>query len=515
MKYAPTPLLACIIATTALSRQAGADGAETWIDVVKDYGADPSGVTDSTYAIQSAINAACANISNRMATLYFQVGKYRCDEVPTNADNCILTIPYQDAYGSNKWALTFEGPGFVATTSGSASTSLLTDNGALLFTTLANACSFIGFANTNDLTFSGIIPKIFHLSFQTPAHNQCTVLNFYHAGNVRMDDVSITTGIGTKSISNAPLPGSTAVLLPEYDSGDEIWVEHCHICGYDTGIGFAEHATINAVNISACDKALVVTGPAGGLQYDHSAWIGHVTVQACPYVIYVSRGVTHPAALKVSDLDIEEGFSPPAWQANIADIYDPHSRLYADISFCRRGRDDAPYHSLSMSTGCAHVYTRDIGGADNKMMVGTNTFVDTAGNSGTLEIAGADYSGNSPFRFPIYIQGSQIINGARFPLAMQDSSGHLRTPFGISQSLTPDLILNLMSGNAWFVTGGNTNHIVAEVTPGGFVGNGAGLTNVDLNRPTALKQGRGVTTNYCIPGGPTLYITNGIIMKVQ
>jgi hypothetical protein len=39
---------------------------------------------------------------------------------------------------------------------------------------------------------------------------------------------------------------------------------------------------------------------------------------------------------------------------------------------------------------------------------------------------------------------------------------------------------------------------------GWFVGDASGLTNFP-----------GITTNYAVPSGATLYITNGVIMKVQ
>jgi hypothetical protein len=51
-----------------------------------------------------------------------------------------------------------------------------------------------------------------------------------------------------------------------------------------------------------------------------------------------------------------------------------------------------------------------------------------------------------------------------------------------------------------------------------FAGNGSGLTNLNAGQlagTVPVADLPGTTTNYAIPGGPTLYITNGLIMKVR
>jgi hypothetical protein len=52
--------------------------------------------------------------------------------------------------------------------------------------------------------------------------------------------------------------------------------------------------------------------------------------------------------------------------------------------------------------------------------------------------------------------------------------------------------------------------ITATIGLGGVTGNGSGLMGI-----TSASLTNAVSTNYTLTAGPTLYITNGLIIKIQ
>jgi hypothetical protein len=77
-----------IIATSANAASWSAiAGTTDWINVVSGYGADPTGASDSTTAIQNALNAAG---SNNGATVFFPTGQYKISSVLTVPNNTSL-----------------------------------------------------------------------------------------------------------------------------------------------------------------------------------------------------------------------------------------------------------------------------------------------------------------------------------------------------------------------------------------------------------------------------------------
>jgi hypothetical protein len=71
------------------------------------------------------------------------------------------------------------------------------------------------------------------------------------------------------------------------------------------------------------------------------------------------------------------------------------------------------------------------------------------------------------------------------------------------------------SGYSSFNFGGASVNFSSNTT---FTGNGSGLTSLSAAQLTGtvpVAHLPGITTNYAIAGGPTLYITNGVIMSVH
>jgi hypothetical protein len=175
-------------------------GASDWINAVTQYGADPSGVADSTTAIQNAIGALPAT----GGTVYLPAGTYKVSSTLTMASLLYATIR-----GAGRWAtiIKFTGTGDCLRVYNTDTTGLLTGGGVL------------------DLTIDG-----------TSAGNSSTGLHF---GDMRAAELrlAILGFSGTSSIG--------ARFDNQYG-----WTEECH------GYLWLSNNTSNVV--------FDVTAPAGG-----------------------------------------------------------------------------------------------------------------------------------------------------------------------------------------------------------------------------------------------------------
>jgi Pectate lyase superfamily protein len=80
--------------TLQVTGNASTKGPRPWVDVVS-YGADPTGATDSTSSIQSAINAACSSGSAGGGAVHFPPGQYKVLQPQTSVSTTapVLTVP--------------------------------------------------------------------------------------------------------------------------------------------------------------------------------------------------------------------------------------------------------------------------------------------------------------------------------------------------------------------------------------------------------------------------------------
>jgi hypothetical protein len=78
--------------------------------------------------------------------------------------------------------------------------------------------------------------------------------------------------------------------------------------------------------------------------------------------------------------------------------------------------------------------------------------------------------------------------------------------------------ITLNADNASFSGYDSFNFGSASLNPASVSGNGSGLTSLNATQlagTVPVANLPGITTNYAIAGGPTLYITNGVIMKIH
>ena len=100
---------------------------------------------------------------------------------------------------------------------------------------------------------------------------------------------------------------------------------------------------------------------------------------------------------------------------------------------------------------------------------------------------------------------SFITQGSPYLMIISNTaSGFL---FDANYDQNPQFLSQINQGN--YITYSFGNFGLAQITKNGFVGPGSGLTSLNV---AAMP---GITTNYTMPSGPTLYITNGVIMGLH
>ena len=213
-----------------------------WVDVVKDFGADPTGATDSTTAIQNAINS----LRGKGGTVYFPNGVYL-------VSNLIVNFSFVRLLGQSRHAIL-----------------KLKNN-----------------SNNNVLSILGI---------QT---SYCAIENLRIDGN----KANNTLGNGLYIEHNSTQPNYNPPNLPTdmYDARhviDNVLIENCadngiYIADYDpviSGSGVRE-LYVNKVHIGYCGKT-------GLLSYAMDSIFNEITSHHSPRGIYIGGGNTKWSNIK-------------------------------------------------------------------------------------------------------------------------------------------------------------------------------------------------------------------------
>jgi hypothetical protein len=300
-----------------------------WYNVV-DYGADTTGTTDATTAIQAAINDCFAHGGG---TVYFRRGKYLVSGANKTSDGAGATInsaqlyfPFV-GYDSTKSAVTIRLLGEQAANGmvsdyTSTQTGTVKNGAVLISNSRALTGSVIGVAYKSGYagTFSFIKPEIQDLRVivcsKTAGGTDTAVtmsgINLSDAAMASVINTQVNTG-STFGNTVQPAPGAYGIRFPKINNWAHVFGLNLYVQGFYTGYQVSEHFNGTDIKASVCYNGIEY---AAGL---HDSYIDHLTIHSTKYNILVSGS----GSFHIAEYDMEDQNTGTHWWDNTADIYEP------------------------------------------------------------------------------------------------------------------------------------------------------------------------------------------------
>jgi len=267
---------------------------KSYIDL-RDYPVDPTFTTDSTAGIQAAINDA---FISGVQTIRAQEGRYKIAGPVRTVDdfgrgcNGQIVIPASDLAASMK-SIRIIGEGATNWIYGAISDVPVVNNGVIFESTLtvtsgsnpAVITSAAGFTFTwGVLSFTDFSLENVCIRTNTAGGaNKMGGLDLYNLANggflnnVRVD---VNRGMRTNPVPTAV--NSTGIRTSKRDNSGAFKWGQVFVGGYNNGVSFSEHMSIDRLTIYGCINAVTLE-PAF-----HSSWIGMLNVECCKNSIVIN-----------------------------------------------------------------------------------------------------------------------------------------------------------------------------------------------------------------------------------
>lgn len=318
-----------------------------WYDAVS-WGADSSGVTDATSAIQAMINAAFAS-GKTAVTLYFRNGTYKISGslLATDGTNTVNTaqlyIPYSAWSSASKVHIKILGESppvqytsrkqTVPVTKGVVFKSTITaGGGGAIFGTAYNTDGDnpLGF-NFTETTFENVIITVrSKTGGGTDTIPTITAINADHIAIFHINNFVLNTESAMASTSQ-PATTARGLVCPALGNWARVTVNNGSIYNFYSGIVANDHLSAHDLYVATCFNGIEFTQSAG-----HVAYFDKVLLQWNVNSIKIS-GTSY---FKIENMDIEDyttaAGDPSKWYNNSLDIYEPSvSNSLASISYQR------------------------------------------------------------------------------------------------------------------------------------------------------------------------------------
>lgn len=285
-----------------------------WFDVTA-YGAIGDNSTDSTAAIQAAINAA---ITAGGGTVFFPRGQYVVAGAlqDTGRSNAQILLPriMTDAttVPISVRLLGEERPVSQATV---FSTAALGQDGSIIRSTLATGNGAVlgarGPVGSSD-NFSFCRVEIQNLTIRLPADPTNSGVDLSHVTGCSLDGLLIdTSNWGTNSIAVQTTTSSVGLRLPKISNGATTELGRVDVIGFYNGVIVGEHTVAQHLAIWGCEYAIAF--PAAF----HASIIQRLALANCRYGLHFTGG----HAIRIEQLNIEHPAS--GVRLPVYDINDP------------------------------------------------------------------------------------------------------------------------------------------------------------------------------------------------
>jgi hypothetical protein len=362
------------------------------------YGADNTGTTDATTAIQNAINAA---YSAGGGTVFFPNGKYLLSSPLVTSGtnignpNSQLYLRYDTIlgnFGSISIKLLGETP--PAPNASALANYAVNRTGVILYSTITGSGTypsifgtdgiFTGFANLNLATLT-----VENINFRVKANISASgpTMSALNLSKMAFVDIkNVVCDIDTSSnLSVYPTAETFGIYMPYVANGAYNPINNTIVTGYKYGYIFSEHTNGDNINAWVCEHAFVfATSP-------HSQNFGRLAAQWCKYSVSGLVGTIPPSGgvqktrLNIDQLAVEweDVNTYNNWFSNRYIVYDSANRITGRLTYnigIRSGDvDNSKFNAL---------------GADSLMSVplGPTLFTNNASVNRSLSIGGAPYN---------------------------------------------------------------------------------------------------------------------------
>lgn len=395
----------------------------------EDYGGDPTGVTDSTAAVQGAINAAAA------------AGGGVCGSKQTNA-TFLIAGALQDTSRGNAQVLfpavnyvtgkqiTIRIQGYVAPPSifSVIGATPLPTTGLIFKSTLAAGTGAVfggwGPVGTGLGNFSNVNIELEKLTVQTVANPTNTAIDCGWMACLSAKDVVCHTGTYAVSSITAPTTATSfGMITPKNGNGAHTAINDCTMIGFYNAYDIYEHGTGDNVNYAGCNRGVVYNNA------DHGSSFGRVCSVHCVYPIVGPASGAHSTHIQQLDIEHSTGSF-----VTVADLLDTGNRLYGVINWMSVTAGTPGSSNIFTNSGGQNCITNSIGNPP-KMRTVSGT-VDTAllsDQDGLINSTGSSaFTGTIP-------QDSSVPwkNGLHSINYLQSGTGQITVAAGSSVSITP------------------------------------------------------------------------------
>lgn len=287
----------------------------------EDFGADPTGGSDSTSAIQDAIDAAATAgggvlMPATQDAIYLLSGAMQ----DTSHANAQLLMPVVGYVSQKPIPIIFAGwipPAPVVSVIGSEP---LPTTG-LRFKSTSSASTGNVFGCSNSGSFSNILVAFYRVTVELPANPQISAINMNLAACMKWDDLLIHTGtISVADITTPTHSTSYGLLTPANGNGALTDGGLLNVVGFYTGIEVNEHTVGKQTNFWGCIRAAVFASANHASYFDRL-----MTVHCANGLVGQSTHYT-----KIAQFDIEHAASGDF--VPVYDIDDASNTLFAELT---------------------------------------------------------------------------------------------------------------------------------------------------------------------------------------
>lgn len=384
------------------------------------YGADPTGATDATAAIQAATNAAAAAGNSKV---WFPRGVYSINGAVLSACNCQIYIP-ADSIIANTVTITFEGESEVAPSNGNMqaplATSIFGTKGVTIYSKYSGTASTttygtavfgstspgLSYFNLNDVTFKNIYITVLHNP--NGAGPEIGGINGKYLFGLHVDNYAFNPDT-VGSYFTTPVRNISGIQTPDNGGGANYPITNCSVTGLKWGYIFGEHVNGDGLSAAFCINGFGLENAFHGAHFGRIGAFWDVNDIAW-YPYWTSGGGSPPTIyFNVDALDIEwyQGFTGKYYNTQYA-INDSLNKLVGNINYVSVTSFSGVDNSTYSTKGATGVINSAIGTAPlTTPSVGGNYAIQRDSVSGGVHYFGGsqDFTYN-PTGFDLFITGS-------------------------------------------------------------------------------------------------------------